>query len=197
MIKHIVCDMGNVLMDYDPTLTLDRFCTNESDKKIIRKELFEGEEWVKGDLGLIDNEERYEMVKKRVPEKLHEALRNCVYHWIDQMTPFEEARQFVKKMKQKGYKVYVLSNASTSFYDYFPRFMPLDFFDGIVVSADIHRIKPDPSIYHYFLEKYQLQAGECLFIDDRIDNVEGARCVGMEAIVFNNNFNEIANMYRL
>lgn len=148
MIKHIVCDMGNVLMNYDPTLTIEQFCIGGADKKLIRKELFEGEEWIKGDLGIIDNEERYEAVK-------------------------------------------VLSNASTAFYDFFPRFMPLDFFDGIVVSADIHMIKPDPRIYHYFLEKYKLHAEECLFIDDRIDNVEGARSVGMKAVVFHNDFNEV------
>lgn len=193
MIKHIVCDMGNVLMNYDPTLTIEQFCIGEADKKLIRKELFEGEEWIKGDLGIIDNEERYEAVKRRVPEKLHGALRNCVYHWVDQMIPYEEARRFVKEMKQRGYKVYVLSNASTAFYDFFPRFMPLDFFDGIVVSADIHMIKPDPRIYHYFLEKYKLHAEECLFIDDRIDNVEGARSVGMKAVVFHNDFNEVIN----
>ena len=53
-------------------------------------------------------------------------------------------------------------------------------------------IKPDIRIYQHLLEKYQLQAEECLFIDDRPENVEGAKKAGMQAVVFENNYDKIA-----
>ena len=68
----------------------------------------------------------------------------------------------------------MLSNASDLFYEYFPNLLPLDFFDGIFVSSDYKMLKPDEKIYRTFLAKYGLNAGECLFIDDRKENVSGA-----------------------
>ena len=46
MIKNIIFDMGNVLLSYNPDVCLNRFVQDEEDRAIIRKELFEGPEWV-------------------------------------------------------------------------------------------------------------------------------------------------------
>ena len=51
MLKNIVFDMGNVLVHYDPQLVLDRFCETEEERTVIYRELFQGEDWVKTDLG--------------------------------------------------------------------------------------------------------------------------------------------------
>lgn len=197
MIKNIVLDMGNVLMNYDPNLPLKQFCINEEDRALIHEYLFKGPEWIAGDLGIMGNEQRYETVSKKLPERLHKALKDCVYRWQESMMPIEEAEAFVQFVKDKGYKLYILSNASDAFYEYFPRFAPLDFFDGIVVSSDIHMIKPDEKIYRYLLEKYELQPKECLFIDDRLENVWAAQKVGMEAVCYHDNFDEIKSVYSL
>lgn len=57
-------------------------------------------------------------------------------------------------------------------------------FDTIVISAEIGIAKPDPRIYHLFLENLDLQPHEALFVDDFIENVEGARAIGMQALHF-------------
>ncbi len=64
MIKNIVFDMGNVLLDYNPEVSLQLFLDNEKDRQIIRKELFEGPEWIQGDLGRMDNETGMKQLKK-------------------------------------------------------------------------------------------------------------------------------------
>lgn len=191
MIKNIIFDMGNVLLDYDPEVSLNLFLKNEEDRDIIRKELFEGEEWVLRDLGLISLEEQFARICERIPEHLHDGLRKCIYDWLICMVPIPDARDFCRLVKENGFGIYVLSNASESFYEYFPQFMPLDYFDGIVVSADIHIIKPDIRIYQHLLETYQLQAEECLFIDDRQENIDAAKRIGMQGVVFRNNYDEI------
>lgn len=194
MLKNIVFDMGNVLLDYNPKVPLEAFCSSKEEKDMIQKELFEGPEWVQGDMGTILDAQRYELVKERVPEEMHPALKRCAFEWDICMKPIEGAREFCESLKKKGFHLYILSNASDKFYEYFPKFLPFDFFDGILVSADVHMIKPDIRIYQYLLEKYHLKAEESLFIDDRSENVEGAKKVGMQAVVFENNY-EILKKY--
>lgn len=194
MIQNIVLDMGNVLLYYDPEVPLDFFCESEASKNVIRKELFEGPEWAMGDRGDISDRDRYDLVKVRVPGKYHEELKRCVDGWDICMTVVPGAREFCKKMRKAGKKLYVLSNASDRFYDYFTRFLPLDYFDGVVVSADVRIVKPDPGIYQHLLDTYTLNPEECLFIDDREDNVEGARQVGMQVIQFRDDFGVIEEL---
>ena len=90
--------------------------------------------------------------------------------------------------ENRGYQTYVLSNAAQSFYEYFPKFYRMEDFDGVVVSSDVHLIKPDVRIYAYLLEKYHLNPEECLFLDDREDNVEAARKAGMQSMLFTEDY---------
>lgn len=194
MIKNIIFDMGNVLLSYNPNICLEKFLDNEEDRAVIRKELFEGPEWVEGDLGLITDAERFDGVSKRVPERLHDSLRKCTLEWMMCMKPVPGAREFCRYVKEKGYHIYVLSNASNTFYDYFPNFSAPDYFDGMVVSCDIHIIKPDIRIYEHLLKKYDLRPGECFFIDDLDANVDGAKKAGMNGAVFRGDFQEIKEL---
>lgn len=191
MIKNIIFDMGNVLLDYNPDAAMQILGINEKAKPVIMKELFGGNEWVQLDLGNISIDEAFENIKQRIHEEYHSDLRKCIDGWDVCMVPVEGAKDFCEFVKSNGFGVYVLSNAHKSFYSYFPRYFNLDFFDGVVVSADVHTVKPDIKIYKHLLEKYSLKAEECLFIDDRADNVDGALKAGMKAVQFRNDFEEI------
>ncbi len=191
MIKNIILDMGNVLLDYDPQAAMDELAIAPDAQPIIMKELFGGKEWVQLDLGNITEVEAYESIKHRIPEEYHADLSKCIDGWDICMKPLDGAREFCEYIKENGYGIYVLSNAHKSFYRYFPRYFDLEFFDGVVVSADVHIVKPDVRIYEHILNKHSLNAEECLFIDDRADNVEGAIKAGMRAHQFKNDFEEI------
>ncbi len=191
MIKNIVLDMGNVLLDYNPQAAMDELEIPSDAQPIIMRELFGGNEWVQLDLGNINEDEAFAKICNRVPQKYHDALRKSIDGWDICMKPLDGALQFCEKVKAEGFGVYVLSNAHKSFYRYFPRYFSLAFFDGIVVSADIHVTKPDTKIYKHLLEKYNLCADECLFVDDRADNVEGAIQAGMQALLFKNDYENV------
>ena len=60
------------------------------------------------------------------------------------------AMDFCEYVKSKGYGIYVLSNACNGFYKYFPNFAELSYFDGVMVSSDVHMIKPEEGIYTHF-----------------------------------------------
>ena len=100
-IKHIVFDMGNVLMRYDPEVPLKEFVKTEEARNLIRKELFQGLEWVEADRGMISEEEMYQSVKKRIPSQYHEELKRCVYEWDICMKPLEESVKFCKCLQHK------------------------------------------------------------------------------------------------
>lgn len=191
MIKTLVFDMGNVLLDFNPQASMQMLGIKEEAQPFILSELFAGKEWVELDLGNISIDEAYDSIKQRVPEQYHTDLRKCIDGWDICMVPLEGAKEFCSFVKAKGYNIYILSNAHGSFYEYFPRYFDLDFFDGVVVSADVHIVKPDVRIYEHLLSKFNLKAEECLFIDDRADNVEGAVKAGMKAVQFKNDFEGI------
>ena len=193
-IRNVVLDMGNVLLDFNPDFVLATYCSSEEEKEVIRRELFEGPEWLMGDRGDIKDRDRYDLVKKRVPEKYHDALKKCADGWEICMKPLEGAREFCERVKANGYGIYVLSNASDLFYVYFPKFLPLDFFSGVFVSSDYLMLKPDVEIYKTFLNKYGLKSEECLFIDDREENVSGARQAGMQTFCFKGNYDEVLQL---
>jgi putative hydrolase of the HAD superfamily len=90
--------------------------------------------------------------------------------------------------RRRGFRTYVLSNASDLFFTYFNNFGPLSDFDGAVVSCQEKLLKPEPEIYQRLLERYDLVPEECFFIDDRRENVDAARSLGMEGHVFRNDY---------
>lgn len=196
MIKNVVLDMGNVLLDFNPEFVLNTFCSSDEEKDVIRRELFEGPEWLMGDRGDIKDKDRFDLVSPRVPSKYHDALRKCADNWGICMTPLDGAEDFCKYVKDHGYGIYVLSNASDLFYDYFPKFLPLDFFNGVFVSSDHLMLKPDVEIYKAFLEEYDLKGDECLFVDDREDNVLGAREAGMNGFQFMGDHDEVIRLLK-
>ena len=193
-VKNIIFDMGRVLLKFDPNVSLTAFCNQPEDRELIYKELFEGPEWVWADEGKITNGQRYDLVKERLPKRLHKSLKLVVENWDMCMEPVEGAIEFYQYVKEKGFHTYVLSNACNRFYSYFPKSYDLNSFEGIVVSSDVKMIKPDPSIYDYILKTYQLKAEESLFIDDLEINVAAARKAGMKGFVFRNNYDQLKNM---
>ena len=59
-----------------------------------------------------------------------------------------------------------------------------EIFDGIVVSAAVKLLKPEPAIYEHLRERFELNFAESVFIDDLERNVDSARRVGLQAIQF-------------
>ena len=91
---------------------------------------------------------------------------------------------YMTELKARGYKLYGLSNWCSTIYRVMKEYKIFNLLDGFVVSSDYQVVKPDPAIYRILLDKYDLKAEECVFADDRADNVEAAQQVGMQAIVF-------------
>lgn len=191
MIKNIVFDMGNVIIRFDPELFMVRLGLAEEDRKLLKRELFVSLEWSRMDRGSLTDEETAEIVCRRVPERLHDAVRRLVGMWDRPILPVEGMYELVKELRGMGYGIYLLSNASFRQHDYWPRVPASKFFDGTLISADVKLVKPQPEIYRLLCDKFSLVPEECVFIDDSTSNAEGAYFCGINALVFHGDAHEM------
>lgn len=191
MIKNIVFDMGNVIIRFDPELFMVRLGLAEEDRRLLKRELFVSLEWSRMDRGSLTDEEAAEIVCRRVPERLHDAVRRLVGMWDRPILPVEGMYELVEELRGMGYGIYLLSNASFRQHDYWPRVPASKFFDGTLISADVKLVKPQPEIYRLLCDKFSLLPEECVFIDDSTSNAEGAYFCGINALVFHGDAHEM------
>lgn len=180
----LVFDFGGVLVDWNPhhlydsyfgskekaTWFLENICTNEWNSQMDGGKPF--------CQGVAELSAQYPEYAKDI-----EAYFN---RWIEMMgTEIEGMYGLLQEYKAKGYTLLGLTNWSSETFcqvkDVYPIFKLLD---GMVVSAEEHCIKPSPKIYQILLERFGLNASDCVFIDDRQPNIDGADAVGMTGILF-------------
>jgi len=185
MVKNIVFDIGNVLIKFDPLAYLTQEYRDFETVMILYQEVFQSKEWALLDEGLIDEEEAVRRISEKIPqhkETVEKLIKTWEYFLIEEM---KASTYFLKFFKEKGYKLYALSNYprrgflyTEEKYDFFK------LFDGKVISYEVKTLKPDFEIYDLLLKKYSLKPEECIFIDDSYPNVEAARILGMKAVHF-------------
>ena len=192
MIKNIIFDMGQVLIKFDPDLFIDRIgITDSKEKEILMREIYKSVEWSMMDRGTLTDEEACKIMEKRVPAHLKDKVKLLTYGWDRPIVPIEGMKDLVKELKDNGYNIYLLSNASYNQKNYWPNIPGSEYFDGVVVSAYIHLVKPQLEIYKYTLDKFNLNAEETVFIDDATFNVEAAIYSGLKGIVFHGDVKEL------
>jgi FMN phosphatase YigB (HAD superfamily) len=93
---------------------------------------------------------------------------------------------FLKTCKKEGHHLYALSNWDPESFDILQNQYPdfFNLFDGVMISGDVGLLKPDPLIYKYFLETFDLDPTECFFIDDQLENITAAQKLGIESMQY-------------
>lgn len=182
MLKNIIFDMGNVLVRFLPDQITARLAQGE-DQKLLREHVF-SEEWRLLDRGAISQEEAIKRVCDRLPERLHEKARYIIEHQIETLSPDPEMYRLVKELKEKGYQLYLLSNVSVQFHDFWQEIPALHLMDGKVISADLKMVKPEEGIYRFLFDTYHLDPKECFFVDDLPQNIEAGKQLGMDGFCF-------------
>ncbi len=185
MIRHIVFDMGNVLIPFQPEAYIRLYTDDPGDQALLLAELFGSVEWVQGDRGILTPQEAAQSVCRRLPEHLHQAVRQMYQNWHEYLRPpFADMEALARDLKAAGYNLYLLSNTSKAFHHFRKNIPALDCFDGTLISADVGLLKPNEEIFRLFCRKFDLLPQECYFIDDSPANVESALWVGMSGFIY-------------
>lgn len=183
MIKNVIFDVGEVLIGYRwKEMLLERGMTEER-AEIIGKIMFGDNLWRKFDEGIMPFEEVINEYKEKYTEYA-EDIEWFITNGERMSVQRPDLWKKIYDLKEKGYKIYLLSNYSKVLFEQHTKdsgFMEI--IDGKVVSYEVNVLKPDRRIYEYLLEKYGLEPSECIFFDDRIENVEAAVNIGMKGIL--------------
>ncbi len=182
MIKNLIFDVGGVLVEYRWKEMFREYGLSEEEALQLGRAIFDDPLWTQRDLGFLGPEESIVQLGARYPD--HAEMIEWFLRRGEQMVvPRPEIWDKVAALKREGYRIYILSNYSEELFEKHTKGAAfLDVADGGVVSYQVHMVKPDEAIYRVLLEKYGLRADECIFYDDREENVEAAGKLGMEAV---------------
>lgn len=185
MLRNVIFDMGNVLIEFDP-MRFVRCVAPDSpeDAELLLKEIFHSEEWKMQDAGELDEAGVEERVCRRLPARLRASAHRLIFEWDRFARPVEGMAELAADCKAAGLGVYLLSNASVRQPEYWPRVPGSECFDGTVISALEKCVKPEMGIFQKTMETFGLKAEECLFVDDVQSNVDGAIRAGLMGFRF-------------
>lgn len=185
MIRNIIFDMGGVLIRFDREFFIKRLGVDDGDGRILMNEVFRSLEWARLDRGSITEADAIDSICGRTPARLHDAVKSLFTAWERPILPIEGMYELVRELKDNGYGIYLLSNASIRQQEYWPDIPVSTFFDGTIISADVSLVKPQPEIFSLLCSEFSLLPQECFMIDDMPQNIEGAFEAKMPGFIFN------------
>ena len=184
MIKNLIFDFGKVLVCYDHTAFLKTIFDDDKERRKFEDVVCKPEFVLRCDLG---------------EKSFIEIIRECqsLYpHWKEELQEFYDRqldamtvempgmRALLTRLKANGYRLYGLTNWSDTVYAVIEKYDILSMMDDRLISSEERLIKPDVAIYERLCEKFGLVKEECLFTDDKQINIDGAKAVGMNAVLF-------------
>lgn len=191
-IKNVVFDFGQVLVYFQPSYMVGAYVSDEADKALIEEVVFDRLYWDRLDSGDISDKEVVSAIKTRLPERLWDVSEKIYYSWIYNIPEIEGMSELIDRIKNRyNVKVYLLSNISNYFASHSEEIPILKKLDGCVFSAPIGIVKPNREIFEHLCKAYKLSPEETLFIDDRLDNIEGALRCGLKGYIFDGDVNRL------
>ena len=184
-VRNVVFDFGGVLVSWRPQEIIDSFYAEPHLREALRLHAFQHDDWLDMDRGTLDEASVVRRCAARMARPESE-LHALFEHVRAALTPIESTVALLRELRErKGLKLYGLSNMSETIFAYLhARHDFFKLFDGIVVSAKVKLLKPEPEIYEHLRDRFALDFGESVFIDDLQRNVDSARQVGLPAIQF-------------
>ena len=183
MIRNIIFDFGAVLLDWNPHYLYDPYFDSVEKADWFLSNICTQAWNTLQDAGRSCADGTAEKVAE-FPE-WEKEIRMFYGQWGKMMNgEIPGMRELVKDLKDKGFRLFGLSNWSAETFKTVSDAPILDLLEGYIVSGYVGLIKPGPEIYRLLLDRYGLKAEESLFIDDNPDNVAGAEAVGIQTILF-------------
>ncbi len=184
MIKNIIFDFGQVLVRFDPEYMTGKYILDEDDIKTVSRVIFDRLYWDKLDDGTISDEEVIKLSKERLDDKFHGKVEKIYYNWIYNIPEIDGMRDILEKLKQKGMRLFLLSNISRYFAARANEISILSYFEKCIFSAVCGYTKPSVDIFEYACRECGIKNCETLFVDDNISNIAGAKSAGIKTYHF-------------
>lgn len=184
-IRHIVFDIGAVLIHYDPNIPFSRFIPDPEERKWFFDNVCTHDWNIEQDAGRTWEDAETEAIDRH-PEHA-ENIRNFRKYWHEMVShPYQDSVDIMTGLIDAGHDVTMLTNFSdTTFAQAQEELFPfLNLPRGVTVSGRVKLIKPDPRIYDLHTKNFGLEPAATLFIDDNPANVKAAQDYGWQAVLF-------------
>lgn len=183
-VKHVVFDIGKVLLHYDPELAYLDTIPDPAERRWFLDNICTGEWNIEQDRGRSWQDAEALLIEAHPEHTDH--IRTFRQNW-NLMVPhsYDDSVAILRGLIAQGHDVTMLTNfASDTLREAQARFPFLTESRGITVSGDIQMLKPNREIYEHHVASFNLDPAATLFIDDSPANVEGAKTAGWQAVHF-------------
>lgn len=187
VLKNVVFDLGGVLIDWNPEHLYRKLIPDDAERKLFLTEVCTRDRHYRHDKGCSFAENARELLDKYAEDVRTTSL---ILAWRDRFNemnkePIQGTVDILTQLHRAGTGLYALTNWVAEF---FPppkeRFPFLSFFKKIVVSGVERVAKPEPAIYQIFLMRTGIVPSETVFIDDRKENLDPAKALGIQTLFF-------------
>lgn len=197
MIDTIIFDIGNVLLDFDYMKQFRRLFDEETAQTIANASIRKPDVWAEMDRGVLSYEEAVDLVVRGAPhleKEIHLAITELYAH----VESYPYAVDWVRSLKEKGYKIYILSNyGEKPFADSKERMPFLQYADGQLISYEVKEVKPSTAIYQTLCDRFSIDPAQAVFLDDSPINIAGAKAFGLHTILFTDHEDAAAQLQAL
>lgn len=188
MIKNVIFDIGNVLVKFRPDEAMRELGFTEDAISKIAIATYENSVWAELDRGVASEPDIINKMVAFLPEYENEIRLFFEKGKNKLVKAFDYANDWIKELQSRGFKVYLLSNYPKDYFELHSH-NELSFtsiVDGMIISGIVKLIKPEAEIYNCLLNTYSLKPDECVFIDDKPENIIAGEKLGIHGIVFVN-----------
>lgn len=182
--KTVIFDMGMVLVDFRWKELIKDLGYEGAEAEKIGQAVFEDPLWQEFDRGEWEDGKIITAMKEKAPE-VSEAIDTIWQpeNFKNVCAPFDYSEELLKTLRDAGCKIYILSNYGKRLFSLDKEmFTFLNYVDGGIISARVQQMKPDADIYETLLNKYDIDPADAVFFDDRKENCEAARELGIAAV---------------
>lgn len=186
MLKNIIFDIGGIILEWG-NKPIQKFL-NKSDEEVkkISKIIYGDKRFKNCILGNLSQVDYMKQLIVENPEYSDDIYKILSEEYQEKVLPLiKENFEKIIELKNKGYKIYLLSNITDVSYNYLKNKLKiLDLIDGGVYSFKEHTKKPDKEIFNILIKRYNLNKDETIFFDDSAKNVKAGNEYGIKSYVF-------------
>jgi 2-haloacid dehalogenase len=179
----VIFDLGGVLIDWNPRYLYRKILKDEEQVTWFLENICTSEWNDQQDAGRSFEEATRELISRH-PE-WEEAITAWYGRWQETISgSIDKTVSLLEKIKNSDrYRLYALTNWSAETFPWaLANFEFLHWFEGIVVSGQENTRKPFPEFFQILFDRYQIDPGKAVFIDDNVKNIIGAGHVGLHSI---------------
>lgn len=193
-IDAIIFDLGGVLINIDYQLTEDAFVAlGLSNFSEVYSQMQQSDLFDRYEKGKISSFHFINQLLDKLPKGT--SANQVVHAWNKMLLDFPASRLEKLNDLKKHYRLFILSNTNEIHIDAFRRIFSAafgdakieDFFEQVYFSSEIGMRKPDAEVFEFVCNKNGLNPAKTMFIDDSPQHVEGAKSIGIEAVLLGKN----------